>query len=98
VTPQAVTKWLKGGAVEVEKLARLAEWSGYSFQSLRRLVDDQKLRVMPNLTHSSTTSRLLSDELNQVWDRLTDDHRQQLLGMAKGLASRQGRRRPGDKK
>lgn len=97
VTPQAVTKWLNGGAVEVGNLARLAEWSGYSYQSLRRLVDEQKLKLVPTGVAESKAPYRTAEEFGDLWAKLTDDHRQQMLGMAKALLLKQGRKRPQNK-
>lgn len=98
-TPQAVTKWLKGGAIEAERLVRLAEWSGFSYQSLRRLVDEPKLGVFGSrISEDPAPYRLSSllaghDELLAIYQKLTADNRQQLLGMAKALKSKQKKRK-----
>lgn len=97
VSPQAVTKWLKGGAVEVGNLARLAEWSAYSYQSLRRLVDENKLRLEPIGVANNKATHRATEEFGDLWAKLTDDNRQQLLGMGKALLLKQGRKRPPEK-
>lgn len=94
VSPQAVTKWLKGGSVEVGNLARLAEWSGYSFQSLSRLVTENKLRLMPTRVAESKALYRTAEEFGDLWAKLTDEHRHQMLGMGKALLLKQGRKRP----
>jgi transcriptional regulator with XRE-family HTH domain len=99
-TPQAVTKWLKGGAIEVERLARLSEWSGQEYRELRRLVDEPKIRILPTGVAEPRTPYLNSHtseegarELLTLWSKLSADARQQLLGMAKLLASKRAARR-----
>ncbi len=86
-TPQAVTKWLKGGAVEVERLARIAEWSGYPYSQLRRLLDERKISMMPSAMGPKAYHQA-SEELAALWNKLSDDQRQQLLGMGKALLMR----------
>lgn len=98
-SPQAVTKWLKGGAIEVERLARLAEWSGTEYRELRRLVDEPKIKILPTGVSEPRTPYLNSHpaeegarELLKLWGSLSSDARQQLLGMAKLLSSKRPRR------
>lgn len=98
-TPQAVTKWLKGGAIEVERLARLAEWAGQEYRELRRLVDEPKIKILPTGVSDLRTPYLNSHvaeegarELLKLWAGLSPDARQQLLGMAKFLSSKRTRR------
>ncbi len=99
-TPQAVTKWLKGGAIEVERLARIAEWSGYPYSQLRRLLDDQKIAMMPGVmgVMDSPSSQRAEHELSVIWKKLDDAERQQLLGMAKAFLIRHNPHKPALKK
>lgn len=99
-SPQAVTKWLKGGAIEPERLARIAEWSGFSYDQLRRLVDEHKIGLMrTGVAEASApyfTSAVVSqdtEELLGIWSKLPTAQKQQLLGMAKLLAKARSRRK-----
>lgn len=99
-TPQAVTKWLQGKTIEPERLVRIAEWSGFPYEQLRRLVDERKIGLMRSgvseaavpVFHDAAAAKAAA-ELMLVWPRLTADSRQQLLGMANLLLARQGKRR-----
>lgn len=42
-TPQAATKWFKGGDVEPESLKKIADWAGAPYEHLRMLLDGQSL-------------------------------------------------------
>lgn len=90
-TPQAVSKWLKGGAIEADRLARIAEWTGVSYQALRLLVDEPKLRLsaVRVAEQPSVYGKTDLDELREIWAKLTPENKQQLLGMAKVLRSTQ---------
>lgn len=43
VSPQAVTKWFKGGDVRAEPLQKIADWSGVPYASLRLLLEGKPL-------------------------------------------------------
>lgn len=43
VSPQAVTKWFKGGDVGAEPLQKIADWSGVRYASLRLLLEGKPL-------------------------------------------------------
>lgn len=90
-SPQAVTKWLKGGAIEADKLARVAEWCGVSYQSLRLLVDEPKLRLSPVRVadQPAVYGKTDLDELREIWTKLTPENKRQLLSNAKFLRSTQ---------
>ncbi len=99
-TPQAVTKWLNGGMIEVERLARIAAWADFPFEELRRLIDEPKLGILPSTVGSPRAAyatpknaQKRPEELVLIWSKLSADNRQQLLGMAKLLLSRQARRK-----
>lgn len=87
-SPQAVTKWLKGGSIEVDTLARLAEWTGVGYENLRRLVDESKLKTMspeslePRNNHSLVS---VESEIATLYRALTPTHRKQLLQFGRAL-------------
>ncbi len=92
-TPQAVTKWMKGGMVEAESLVRIAEWSGFPYMLFRRLLDEEKLGVLPRgieeqpAAYAANTS-LVPSQFVKIWARLDAESRDQLYSMAKLLASK----------
>jgi transcriptional regulator with XRE-family HTH domain len=92
-TPQAVTKWLNGGVIEVERLARIAAWTGLSFQELQRLLNQSQLKTMsaavPDLETAGTS--FAAPELMRLYQHLSPINRKQLIEMAKFLHSKQKR-------
>lgn len=92
-SPQAVTKWLKGGSIEVETLARLAAWTGAGFDHLRRLVDESKLKTMPaeSLEPKRAGGALVSvqSEIAALYRNLTPTHRKQLIRFGHALLATQ---------
>jgi transcriptional regulator with XRE-family HTH domain len=92
--PHAVTKWLSGGSIEVERLARIAEWCNVPFAQLRQLVDEPKLKTMdgsmmvaePNPAYPPAS---LEGEIAGLWKTLTPTNKKQLLAMARVLKSNQ---------
>lgn len=95
-SPQSVTKWLKGGSIEVENLVRLAEWTGLGYENLRRLVDEPKLKTMsavslePRNNHSLV---VVESEITALYRALTPSHRKQLLKFGRALLVTQPKRR-----
>lgn len=91
-TPQAVTKWTKGGSIEVERLSRLASWTGASFQQLRNLIDESKLKTLPaEIFESAPTTPLVKveSEISTLFRALTPAHRKKVLGFAQALYATQ---------
>jgi transcriptional regulator with XRE-family HTH domain len=94
VKPQAVTKWVNGGSIEVDKLMRIAQWAELDFDELRRLVDDGKLTVArvaePRERYViSKAAGRRTEELLAIWAKLSPENRQQYLGMGKALVATQ---------
>lgn len=80
VTPQAVTKWLKGGNVEPEPLERLATWVGLDYESMRLLVDRPRLKTTSR-KRTDTDSKLKAelDEILDLYPKLNANGRDQVL-------------------
>jgi transcriptional regulator with XRE-family HTH domain len=46
VTPQAVTKWFRGGDVGPDPLRKLSDWSGVPYAELRMLLEGQPVTAV----------------------------------------------------
>lgn len=92
-TPQAVTKWLKGGSIEVERLARLAAWIGVPYLHLQTLANEERLRTLPPGAFQELDTKAVAPvpaDLARIWEVLTPVNRKQLLAVAKVLQANQG--------
>lgn len=91
-SPQAVTKWLKGGSIEIERLARLAAWIGVPYLHLQSLANEERLRTLPTGTFQDVDAKAVAPvpgDMARIWDVLTPVNRKQLLAMAKVLQANQ---------
>lgn len=91
-TPQSVTKWLKGGSIEVDPLARISTWVGQPYERLRRLVDESKLKLLPVQSIESKPPPLLAkpeSEIDALYRALRPKQRMQLLQFAHALLTTQ---------
>lgn len=90
VKPQAVTKWLKGGKIEVDKLKRLATWSGIDYVKLRSLADGEDPReadVAPNrrlMTHTE-----MGAKVGRKWEELAEPAKTQMLNVIETMLALQ---------
>lgn len=90
VKPQAVTKWLKGGKIEVDKLKRLAAWSGIDYVKLRSLADGEDPRqadIAPNrrlMTHTE-----MGAKVGRKWEELAEPAKTQMLNVIETMLALQ---------
>lgn len=90
-SPQAASKWFKGGGLDVPHLRKLADWAGADYSELRTLLDKQplpkargRLREIPK---SGDVMRI-SRKLDQIaWD---DDALKSVEALVDHLTSRSG--------
>lgn len=95
-TPQAVTKWTKGGRIEPERIGKLSQWMAIPYQQLSRLVDMQLspyLKVVfdirddtPGTSHAVPLAVL---ELNKLISQLDAEGLKNLRDIAKTLLKSQ---------
>lgn len=99
LTPQSVTKWLKGGMIGVGPLSQIAEWVGIPYLQLRRLLDESKVGLMPmHVSDAAPPNYLRGDtgipaDFVKTWARLDSESRRQVQSLAKLLASKNGKRK-----
>lgn len=73
VSPQAVSKWFKGGDVGAEPLQRIADWAGVPYASLRLLLEGKPLADQKAKKGSPPASPAVQ-RISRKVQSLQDDH------------------------
>jgi transcriptional regulator with XRE-family HTH domain len=90
VKPQAVTKWLKGGKIDIAKLKLLSGWSGIDYVKLRSLADGENPKetdVGPNrrlMTHTE-----MGAKVGRKWEELAEPAKTQMLNVIETMLALQ---------
>lgn len=94
VTPQAVTKWTKGGDIEVDPLARLALWIHEPVLKMQHLVMRGRANVTLRAHLQASTAEIAGTsfavpEIARLLADMTEPNRGALLEMARALVKSQ---------
>jgi transcriptional regulator with XRE-family HTH domain len=72
-SPQAASKWFKGGNVEPEPLKRIAEWAGVPYLELRMLLEGQPLTTQKRRNGSAQATSHVVHRLSKKIEQLSGD-------------------------
>lgn len=90
VKPQAVTKWLKGGKIESDKIKKLATWSGIDYVKLRSLADGENPRDSDvPLNRRLMTHTEMGAKVGRKWEELAEPAKTQMLNVIETMLALQ---------
>ncbi|MDB6101210.1 MAG: hypothetical protein JWO52_1209, partial [Gammaproteobacteria bacterium] len=97
-SPQAVTKWFKGGNVRPASLQKLATWAGADYSKLRLLLDGQPITTQKRSNGPSPLKSVAAQRIARKIDLLDGDD--DAIGMIEDivdnrLAKHAGKRKQG---
>jgi transcriptional regulator with XRE-family HTH domain len=80
VSPQAMTKYRKGGSIEPRTLEKFADYSGVSYAKLRMLVDGKPVSDASQIKDRVNQTRTpLGAQIGRQWEQISDERTRGLI-------------------